>query len=134
MQQESVAGQGSWSTLGLQCLHRVESPGVSVALHARQLCLTLANFMMPPAAKDGVDTMMLRVWSPAGQKTDDGIVSVCPNRGSKSQLPSRTLLVGNIQWSASSAGQVQVVLACTVDKVAQCRAYCPCGRMALYNA
>lgn len=54
-------------TLGLQCLHSVESPGANVALQARQLCLTLANFMMPPAAKDGVETMMLRVWSPVDQ-------------------------------------------------------------------
>ena len=48
-------------TFGLQCLHSVESPGANVALQAKQLCRTLANFMMPPAASDGVDTMMLRV-------------------------------------------------------------------------
>lgn len=54
-------------TLELQCLQRVVSPGARVALQPRQLYRTLANFMMPPAAREGVDTIMLRVWSPVSQ-------------------------------------------------------------------
>ena len=56
-------------TLALQCWHSVTSFGSSVALQPRQESLTLANFIMPPDAREGVDTCMLLVWSPVNQGT-----------------------------------------------------------------
>lgn len=55
--------------LGLQWLHSDVSPSLDRgALQPRHVSLTLANFMMPPEPEEGVDTVMARVWSPAGNK------------------------------------------------------------------
>lgn len=51
-------------TLLLQCLHRLVSPGPRAALQLRHASRTFANLMMPPAARDGVDSWIARVWSP----------------------------------------------------------------------
>lgn len=52
--------------LGLQCPQSEVSPGLlSGALQDRHESRTLANFMIPPDPLEGVDTVMLRVWSPA---------------------------------------------------------------------
>ena len=51
----------SYLTLSLQCLHRVVSSGPKRDLQDIHISCTLANFIMPPTARLGVDIVMLRV-------------------------------------------------------------------------
>ena len=56
---------GSGRALSLQCLHRMVSLPSRTDLQDMHMSRFLANFMMPPSAKLGVDSVMLLVWSPA---------------------------------------------------------------------
>ena len=64
--------RGGAHALGWQWGQRGPVPGARAALQPRHDGRTLANFIMPPAASEGVDMWMLRVCAPAHHKACQG--------------------------------------------------------------